>query len=46
VAGCQKRQMSITLDTLTKNTRTHTEKEINYEHKTTKKESKDSEITQ
>jgi len=41
--------MSITLATLTKkNTHTHTqrEKEINYEHKTTKKERKDSKITQ
>ena len=52
VAGCQKRQMSITLATLTKNTQTHThththrKKEINYEHKTTKKERKDSKITQ
>ena len=46
VAGCQKRQMSITLVNLTKkNTRTH-KKEITYEHKTTKKERKDSEITQ
>ena len=27
-------------------THTHTEKEINYEHKTTKKERKDSKITQ
>ena len=31
---------------LTENTRTHTEKEITYEHKTTKKERKDSKITQ
>jgi len=31
---------------LTKHTRTHTEKEITYEHKTTNKERKDSEITQ
>ena len=52
VAGCQKRQMSITLATLTKkhkraHTHTHTQKkEINYEHKTTKKERKDSKITQ
>ena len=37
--------MSITLTTLT-NTHTNTEKEITYEHKTTKKERKDSEITQ
>ena len=36
--------MSITLATLTKNT--HTEKEINYEHKTTKKDRKESKITQ
>jgi len=34
--------MSITLATLTK----HTEKEITYEHKTTKKERKDGEIRQ
>ena len=53
LAGCQKRQMSITLATLTKKTQTHThththteKKEINYEHKTTKKERKDSKITQ
>ena len=61
MAGCQKRQMSITLATLTKkhartharthththtHTHKHTEKEINYEHKTTKKERKDSKITQ
>ena len=47
VAGCQKRQMYITLANLTKtHTRTHTETEITYEHKTTKKERKDSEITQ
>ena len=58
VAGCQKRQMSITLATLTNKTQTHThththterererEREITYEHKTTKKERKDSEITQ
>ena len=38
--------MSITLATLTINTHTHTEKEINYEHKTTKKDRKDSKITQ
>jgi len=42
--------MSITLATLTKqktHKRTHTHtKEITYEHKTTKKERKDSEITQ
>jgi len=48
VAGCQKSKISITLATLTKKTRTrtHTEKEITYEHKTTKKERKDSKITQ
>jgi len=46
VAGCQKRQMSITLVNLTKKTHAHTKKEITYEHKTTKKERKDSEITQ
>ena len=48
MAGCQKSKISITLATLTKKTRTHThtEKEITYEHKTTKKERKDSEITQ
>jgi len=36
------------LATLTKNTHTHihTEKEINYEHKTTKKDRKDSRIAQ
>ena len=50
MAGCQKRQVSVTLATLTKkthtNAHTHREKEINYEHKTTKNERKDSEITQ
>jgi len=44
VAGCQKRQMSIALATLTK-TQREREKEITYEHKTTKKERKESEIT-
>jgi len=43
VAGCRKRQMPITL---AKKHTHHTEKEINYEHKTTKTERKDSEITQ
>ena len=44
--------MSITLATLTKNTNAHThrererEREITYEHKTTKKERKESKITQ
>ena len=46
MADCQKKkQMSITLATL-KKTHTHREKDITYEHKTTKKERKDSEITQ
>jgi len=46
VAGCQKRQNHHAGHLNKKKTRAHTHKEITYEHKTTKKERKDSEITQ
>ena len=50
VAGCQKDNVHHAGHLNKKHkhthTHTHTEKEINYEHKTTKKERKDSKITQ